>query len=379
VEWVDYDPNWRQFVGTALRLAADDFGSVLGPAIVEGIERAVELAVTGEPTDRVSPDYTNIALMKAWLDAQSGRRTEGEGLAAAVVERFHRNGAFLEYGSPTYYGVDLYALALWRDRSLSSLLRRWGAELEAALWRDIARWYHAGLRNLCGPYARAYGMDMTSYASLLGLWIWDAVGRDLAPFPRLDETVAHAADVCFGPMVEMLGAAVPAEAAAALRAFGGEHSVGQTVSRELNFVATGWLTDDVMFGGASGSRARAEGQFHPATVHWRAPDGTVGWLRLVHAGPLDVVVEPQRMIVTAFDHPRRGPQPVVVSSSHPGTFESKSWSFPGLTLRVDGALEGPGPSFSVPDAVPFTLRPACTVLYRPASGSMPRAMRPMNS
>jgi hypothetical protein len=64
------------------------------------------------------------------------------------------------------------------------------------------------------------------------------------------------------------------------------------------------------------------------------------------------------MVVTALDHPRRGPQPVMVYSSHPGIFESKSWRFPGLTLVVDGALEGPGPSFSVPDAVPFTLRPA---------------------
>ena len=35
-----------------------------------------------------------------------------------------------------------------------------------------------------------------------------------------------------------------------------------------------------------GGRFRAEGQYHPATVHWSAPDGSVGWLRLRHAGPL---------------------------------------------------------------------------------------------
>lgn len=356
VEWVHYDPNWRQFVGTAFRLAIDLFGQRLDGDLVARLEGAVALAVAGEPPERISPDYTNIALMRAWLDVESGRAERGEALAGAVVERFRRTGAFLEYGSPTYYGVDLYALALWRARSSSARLRAWGEELEAALWRDLARWYHAGLRNLCGPFARAYGMDMTRYASLLGLWIAAATGDAHAPLPGLDGPIGHSADVCFAPLVDLLGPAVPDDALAALRNFGGEHAVRQVVSEDLGFVATGWLSDDVMLGGARGSRARAEGQFHPATMHWRQPSGGVAWLRLTHAGPLDVEVQPRRMRVTVHDHPRRGPAPTIVMSSHPGRFRPGEWVFPGLVLGLDPALDGDGGRFDVPGGTTFELR-----------------------
>jgi len=358
VQWVDYDPNWRQFVGTALWLALDGFAARLPPAVAAQAEVAIRRAVEGEPPERVSPDYTNIALMKAWLDVEAGRVGPGEALAEAVVERFRRTGAFLEYGSPTYYGVDLYALALWRARSSSPRLRGWGAELEAALWRDIARWYHPGLGNLCGPYARSYGMDMTRYASLLGLWIWHATDAIAPPFPDLAGPVDHSADVCFGPMVALLGSQVPEDARRALSALPTpptQRSVRQIVSEESGFVATGWLGSDVMLGAFAGSRARAEGQYHPATAHWRAPDGSVGWLRFVHAGPLDAEAADGRIRVTVHDHPRRGAQPTTVLSSHPGTFAEDSWSFPGITFAVHAAPAGAGPTFQTPGGTEFDL------------------------
>ena len=61
-----------------------------------------------------------------------------------TVERLYRDeGGFREFNSPTYYGVDLWGLALWR-RSSSPRLVAAGQRLEAALWRDIATFYHAG-------------------------------------------------------------------------------------------------------------------------------------------------------------------------------------------------------------------------------------------
>ena len=71
VEWVDYDPNWRQFVGTAFALAIEDVGDHLPVEVVSRMRDAIDLAVDGEPPGRVPPHYSNIALMKAWPDSTS--------------------------------------------------------------------------------------------------------------------------------------------------------------------------------------------------------------------------------------------------------------------------------------------------------------------
>ena len=58
-------------------------------------------------------------------------------LAESVVERRERKGAFDEFNSPTYYGIDLLGLALWRTCAVSSRLREWGAAMETrAVGRD---------------------------------------------------------------------------------------------------------------------------------------------------------------------------------------------------------------------------------------------------
>lgn len=98
VEWVDYDPNWRQFVGTALAVAVSDFAL---PKTLEGRARAaIELAVAAEPPDRVPPTYANIALLRAWLEAWAGRTDPR--YATAVADAFRRHGCFVEHNSPTY-------------------------------------------------------------------------------------------------------------------------------------------------------------------------------------------------------------------------------------------------------------------------------------
>lgn len=287
IEWVDYDPNWRQFIGTTFRLMELRWGVDLSAPIA--------LAVEGEPPGRVSPGYSNIALMRAWLEAD-------EGYAEAIVRLFDTFGAFEEYNSPTYYGIDLYALALWRVHPPTPLFAELAERVESTLWRDIARWYHPGLRNLCGPYSRAYGMDMADHVALLGLWLPDPVVPDTSkPFD-------HSHDLLLAPVVELLGGGP-----ASLDFEPG--TVSQRISEER--VATGWLGDGVMLGGEEGGRAKAYGQYHPATAHWRG-----GWLRVRSPNRLDAMAFPGVLEVSGTDL----------------TVEAEGTPFPGTIEETDDGL-----------------------------------------
>ena len=331
VEWVDYDPNWRQFVGTALAVAVSDF--TLSPALDERARVAVALAVAAEPPDRVPPTYANIALLRAWLEAWVGGTDTR--YPAAIAEAFRRHDCFTEHNSPTYYGIDLLALGLWQRPDARADLRAHGAEIEAALWTDVARWWHAGLGNLCGPYSRAYGMDLRSYLSGLSLALWCA---DLpAPLPDLTaERIPHGHDLCLAPLLQHVGVRVPAAARPAFERFPGAHGVEQLIDDDPRRIATAWLDDGVMIGAeAHAGGPQARGQYHPATIHWRLPDGTVGWLRLVHHGPTRATASERRLEIECLAPPRRGPQPLRWESNTPATeVRPDHWSFPGLDLAV---------------------------------------------
>jgi hypothetical protein len=333
VEWLDYDPNWRQFVGTALAVTITDLGL---PAPLEArAQAAIALAVAGEPPDRVPPTYANIALLRAWLDVWSGRPDLA--FAEAVAAAFHRHGCFTEHNSPTYYGIDLLALSLWQRPDAPPRMQELGAGIEAALWRDLGRWWHAGLGNLCGPYSRAYGMDLHRYVTglSLALWVGDVVPDP--PLPPLEvEPLEHGHDLCITPLLQHLGVRPPVDALEAFQAFPGPHSVAQQVDDDPERLATGWLGDHVMLGAerhAGGPQAR--GQYHPATVHWRLPSGGVGWLRLVHHGPTEATAAEGRLTVTCHPHRRHGPQPIRWEASvDPLEATAARWAFPGLTVTV---------------------------------------------
>lgn len=336
VEWVDYDPNWRQFLGTALAVAVTDF--TLPVAVDERARAAIALAVTAEPPDRVPPTYANIALLRAWLDAWAGRPDRS--YAAAVVEAFRRHGCFTEHGSPTYYGIDVLALGLWQRADAHAELQAWGAEVEATLWTDVARWWHAGLGNLCGPYSRAYGMDQHAYVSGLALALRCA-GLP-APVPAFaDGPVAHAHDLCVVPMLDHGGVRVPAEARPAFERFPGAHAVEQVIDADPRRVATGWLGETLMVGAEAGAtRLQARGQFHPATVHWRLPEpgGGIGWLRLVHHAPARATAGERRLDVACGPADLRWESNVAALDVQPDR-----WQFPGLevTVATDARLVDP--------------------------------------
>ena len=193
-EWRDYDPNWREFICTILLVLLEEYD--LPDALQVRMWAAISKAAAGAHQRDVNASYTNIALMSAFLLDHAGARLEmpawrahGETMAREIGDLFQVHHTFWEYNSPTYYGVDLFALALWRRYGRTALFRDLGAQMEAGLWRDIGQFYHAGLRNLCGPYDRTYGMDMTRYLALVGLHIGLAVPPEQAPLAGPDAAV----------------------------------------------------------------------------------------------------------------------------------------------------------------------------------------------
>lgn len=381
VVWRDYDPNWREFIGTVFVLILADHAARLPAPLVARMETALRRATEGAIARAVPAAYTNIALMSAFLMCDSGARfgepawqAAGETLAREVTRLFRAHDTFGEYNSPTYYGVDLFALALWRGDLAAPALREPGAAMEAALWREIARFYHAGLRNLCGPYDRSYGMDMTRYAALVGLWTWVAVGRERAAFPDPSRPFDHAGDFGFGPLIARVGAAVPADVLPHLYRFAGERQVERVITTEPHRVATAWLGERLMLGAEDGNMGVAnKGQFHPGTAHWQCPDGSVGWLRVRHTVPVSARASTGLLAVTCsavpvgdaitFEIAAAGATAAMIGPNH--------WRLPGVTIAV--TTDAPAPTITATDsaltvryafAVPVTDAPPRTAWWR---------------
>lgn len=340
IEWKHYDPNWREFIFTTLDLILAEYEERLPATLVAKIDAARPKAVAGALARRVRASYTNISLMNAFMLCASGERLRrsdwlaaGEEMARQIYGLFQENKAFEEYNSPTYYGVDIFALALWRQYAPSPILRDLGAEMEADLWRDLAQYYHAGLRNICGPYDRSYGMDMTRYVAVVGEWIYLITGKEQAPLPDLSGRFAHAHDLCFAPLAALLGASPPAAARVSFLSFPGELLIERPISNSPRRVASVWLAENIMIGAQETSRAkRGHMQFHPATIHWRMAGGQIGWIRLANNEPVDAWASRNRLEV-------EGSGELVFQVNAPTladeAISATLWRLPGLTVKVE--------------------------------------------
>jgi hypothetical protein len=346
VIWDDYDPNWREFIGTTLALMLIEYEPLLPDDLVRRVDIALHRAIAGTLERNVPASYTNIALMTAFLLQFGAARFNqrdwaalAERLAAEIVARFRVNGAFDEYNSPTYYGIDLYALALWRSYAASALLRAAGAEIEAALWRDIAQYYHAGMRNIVGPYDRSYGMDLRRYVACLGMWIWLATGYEHAPFPDLTAPLEHGWDFAIAPVFALLGLRMPADARPHFVAFQGRRQIEHVIANQPQRVATAWVGARVMLGGEdSGGSQRGSDQFHPATIHWLIEDSVVGWIRLRHTAPVDARAERNQLAIVCSAG-ARDTQEFIFQIAAPqldlAALQPDRWELPGMTVRVE--------------------------------------------
>jgi len=215
-EWFHYDPNWRQFLGCILAYTLDRHGTDLPADVGTAVQDAIVRSVRGEPPDRIPRWYTNPNLMHAWLESWIGVRchdrdriTAGELRLQHILERFERDGDVDEYNSPTYDGIDLFAAALWVSLPPTPRFANAGTEVAARIGSRLGHLYHPGLGAICGPYSRAYGLQLDRYVSLAGQWLALAgADRSRVLPPRLDERTVHVHDLYFLEIFDDLSDAV---------------------------------------------------------------------------------------------------------------------------------------------------------------------------
>lgn len=309
------------------------YSDLLGSDLVMRIEDALEIAAVGEmrrngtypPDDNLVLSYSNPALMRCltvgWIGARRNISTlidfadEQGGL---LLDLFRANGSNTlgEYNAPTYYGMDLWALTANIAYGPKNASMTTNAEyILTELWKDIADHYNPYLRNMAGPYDRAYTRDMTAHSSVLSLWWWSMFGREYGGQPPLGD-VDLLYDVTQGAAIALLSDTalkyITNDTATALRSTGkwtGERFLNKTIRESLDGdvsrVATSWLSAEVMIGGVSVAETVNRGeQFVPAIVHWasdpnKKPYPYVGFFSLYpSASTLTAVAGPGSLAVS---------------------------------------------------------------------------------
>ena len=346
IAFTGYDPNWRHFIGTTFQMILIEYPDRIPVELAQRMYESIDLAVQGERADgRLLPTYSNIALMYGalWNFAakHDGNAEWTRGAAAwneEVNRLFKEHGTFFEYNSPTYYGVDLYGLALWREYGSTARMRAMGAQMEAALWTDIARYYQPSLRNIAGPYDRSYGMDMESYVAVTGVWLRTALGPSEAPLPEtLTLGTDHVADLWFAPEIAVLGTRIPAAALAQFQRFAGPHAVLRTIDEKRT--ATAWIGTRAIWGAEATSLSKDAGagtQFHPVTTQWRTPAGTIGWVAMTRAPKLNATADKDGVTIeTDGDVVFQ----VEAQGLEVGKVTAKLWTLPGMSITVETDAE----------------------------------------
>ena len=340
VMWRAYDPNWREFIGTTFALILTEYSDRIPPDLAQNMRESINYAVAGEIKEgRLKPSYTNIALMYSFLWNYAALKNGVPDWVApaaewqeSVYKLYKQYDAFFEYNSPTYAGVDLYGLALWRAYALTPRMGSLGSEMEAGLWRAIADFYNANLRNVSGPYDRAYGMDMQSYVSVVGICLRTVLDEDQSPLPKFDPPVDHVADLWMAPLVVILGTQIPPDAMKSFRSFPGEHEVRRQITDQR--IATAWIGKNMIYGGEITGKTKdvdARSQFHPVTVQWQMPSGKIGWIQLTRCPPIDASADKKHIVISATgDVSFRIFAPGMSSRDLRGG----RWTLPGLAVHI---------------------------------------------
>jgi hypothetical protein len=326
-------------VGTQLIQIVEEFSDLIGTDLVDKICHALEIQAVGAMRrngtvdgDNLVTAYTNPGLMRAFTVGWIGARTNNQTLidfanshASDIYEIFTAgSNVFGEFNAPTYYGIDVWALAasIKYGRPGQYLTSKAPFMLQE-LWKEVAGSYNAYLGNMAGPYDRANARDMTQDSAALALWFWGLAGSKTAPRPNLRQ-VNLEYDAAEGASMALVMSTVadhiPASILESLaKAPEEERVISKEIHENLNGTgtrfSTSWISKSgsVMAGGIEQNETTVRSQqFVPAIVHWASdaehkPFPLNGFFSLYPtASTIKAVATPNKLVVSYPNAPQAG-------------------------------------------------------------------------
>ncbi|KAH8169469.1 hypothetical protein LIA77_10013 [Sarocladium implicatum] len=302
-----WDPNWRGFVGLSLITIYEEFGDLISDGLKELMLESLHNCSVGDSYreggvngDNLYPSYSNPAIMRAIGTGWTGRHTgdknmtqAGEDYAKKIIDLFDMHDTLSEFNSATYTGISLFGLTLWSKYApKDSIMAKRGPDLLRGVWDYTSQLWHPGMRNLAGPWDRAYGYDMTTHLGILSLWLAPIIGREASGLRQHPEIMSKPRDWAWAPLIAVHSAfhnsLLSKDVKESLKTFEGERVYeGQAYyppfDRETRNITT-WMGEKLMIGAqsyhtqTSRGPSNNQGQFHPAVAHWSYGDDYIGWL-----------------------------------------------------------------------------------------------------
>ncbi|KAL7423396.1 hypothetical protein Q5752_002700 [Cryptotrichosporon argae] len=325
-----YDPNWAYFIGLQFVQIVEEFEHLLPTDLVDRIVDSTYKAArnlmtrVGYDGDNLVTAYSNPAIGRALVVEWAGYRLNDANLTSAgnqyakdVYDLFTADGynTLGEYNAPTYYGMDVLGLTQWiRHAPANSSLPGYGKYILEHLWEDIAEHYNYNLKNMVGPYDRAYARNMLYDDAIITLWFWILLGRPDAPVATISiESTLY--DVRQGAAFALLGSTLRDTLNQTVidklvtpitedRVF--TRGIRASLDNDTTRVNTAWVSENVMAGGQQVAELYNRGsQFTPVIAHWKSGNTSlaarpfVSWFSLYPtASTLNATVEPWKIQVT---------------------------------------------------------------------------------
>lgn len=302
-----YDLNWRGFIGLSFITMYEEFGDLLSDETKNLIVESMYKNSVGDSYreggvngDNLYPIYSNPSIMRAigtgWAGRQNGddnMTQAGEDYAKRIIDLYDMYDTLAEFNSPTYVGISLFGLTLWcRYAPEDSIMAQRGPDLVRGIWNTTAQLWHPEMRNLAGPWDRSYSFDMTTSLGIASLFLAPIVGREESGLRQYPETMSHARDWAWAPLIAVHSAyhndLLSEDLKESLKSFDGERTwQGKAYSPPHDVDVrnmTSWLSKDLMIGAVSYHSRTAGGpsansdQFHPAVAQWKRKESKIGWL-----------------------------------------------------------------------------------------------------